>query len=100
MFDYANIQEKRGQEDECSENFQTVLFHKKTINESADAKYHKSIGSIFGFGSCKDMNVTEETWSSIKKYAFNDGKRGMKKNSFLEKIRREWQKWECTSRIL
>jgi len=32
----------------------------KPINESANAKHHKCIGSIFGFGSCKDMNVTEE----------------------------------------
>jgi len=61
-----------------------VLFHKKTINESADAKYHKSIGSIFGFGSRKDTNISEETRASVKKYCFKDGKKERKMKIFLE----------------
>jgi len=58
---------------------------KKPINDSANAKHHQSIGSIFGFGSHKDTNISEETRSSIKKYSFKDGKKERKMNFWKKK---------------
>jgi len=64
--------------------FKQCSMIKKPINDSANAKHHESVGSIFGFGSRKDTNISEETRASIRKYFSKDGKKERKMKIFLE----------------
>ncbi len=64
--------------------FKQCSMIKKPINDSVNAKHHESVGSIFGFGSRKDTNISEETRASVKKYCFKDGKKERKMKIFLE----------------
>jgi len=54
---------------------------KHNINK-ASSSYHNGIGGVYGFGAWKDFRVDENNRSSVKPFAFKDGKD--KQNSILE----------------
>jgi len=55
--------------------FKQCSMIKKPINDSVNAKHHESVGSIFGFGSRKDTNISEETRASVKNIVSRMGRR-------------------------